>query len=259
MQTSQRTAVRDILIKTFPKRHVEAMLDHFLAGLTKFQNGDHEGVGVKSGKFVEAVTKCLMIYCGLPLPIARKFSAGRELKNLESLPTSYSDVIRIAIPKSCMFVYEIASNRGARHDSDDFVANEMDAKAVIPLMSWTLAEMIRFSNSNTTTPADISAMIEALAVKSYPLFEEIDGRPYINFDDLSAREIGLLLLYFKYPNRLPKRELIAAIARHGQSKKNAQVASDRISHLVDDDQGLWKLRGLGLKEAEELLKRIGGN
>ena len=155
--------VKAILVATFPAKHIDSMLKYFLDGAKKYRSGDWEGVGVKAGKFVEAVAKCLMVYCGQSIPTARKFKAGVALKNLESLNSSYSEVVRIVIPKSCLFIYEVASNRGARHDADDIDANEMDAKAVIPLMSWVVAEMVRFSNSGATAPADISALIESLS------------------------------------------------------------------------------------------------
>ncbi|MEK7621621.1 MAG: hypothetical protein AAB415_00400 [Patescibacteria group bacterium] len=245
--------IRSILITVFSAKQVDSLLKYFLDGAKKYRSGDWEGVGIKAGKFVEAVVKCLMIYCGQSVPAARKFKAGVALKNLETLNSSYSEVVRIVIPKSCLFLYEIASNRGGRHDADDVDANEMDAKAVIPLMSWVVAEIVRFSNAETTTPADISALIESLSEKIYPSFEEIDGRPYINFDRLSAPEIGLLLLYFKYPHRIERQVLVDAIKRHGPKKNAAEVAAHRLKSLVDDDNGVWKLRGLGRQKAETFL------
>lgn len=255
-RSTPKTGIREIkaiLVPTFPARHIDALLKYFLDGAKKYRSSDWEGVGVKAGKFVEAATKCLMVYCSQSIPAARKFKAGVALKSLESLNSSYSEVVRIVIPKSCLFLYEIASNRGGRHDADDIDANEMDAKAVIPLMSWVVAEMVRFSNAGATTPADISELVESLSEKIYPSFEEIDGRPYINLDRLSAPEIGLLLLYFKYPHRIERQALIDAIKRHGPKKNAAEVATHRLKSLVDDDSRAWKLRGLGRQKAEAFL------
>lgn len=244
--------VRAILAQTFPSKHVDSLLKYFLDAAKEYRNSDWEAVGVKTGKFVEAAAKCLMIYCGQSVP-GRKFRAGVALKNLETLNASYSEVVRIVIPKACLFLYEVASNRGGRHDADDIDANEMDAKAVIPLLSWVVAEMVRFSNAGTSSPTDVSALVESLSEKIYPSFEEIDGRPYVNLDRLSAREVGLLLLYFKYPHRLGRQELIDAIKRHGHKKKSSEVAADRLKSSVDDDNGFWKLRGIGRQSAEQLL------
>lgn len=244
---------RAVLAPIFPAKHVDSLLKYFLEGVKKYKSGDWEGVGVKVGKFVEAAAKCLMVYCGQSVPVARKFKAGVSLRNLETLNSSYSEVVRIVIPKSCLFLYEIASNRGGRHDADDVDANEMDAKAVIPLMSWVVAEMIRFSNAGASSPTNVSELVKALSEKIYPSFEEIDGRPYINLDHLSAPEIGLLLLYFKYPHRIERHVLVDVIKRHGPKKNAAEVAVHRLKSLVDDDEGAWKLRGLGRQKAEMFL------
>src|SRR5208283_621504 len=53
--------------------------------------------------------------------------------------------------------YEIASNRGARHDADEIDANEMDARTVLALCAWILSEMVRFSQkgNDLTLPKKI--------------------------------------------------------------------------------------------------------
>jgi hypothetical protein len=98
-----------------------------------------------AGKFVEAVTKALFVYGGQTIANPRKFSAGAELRKFENtLPATTPDAVRMVIPKACLFAYEIASNRGGRHDAHDVDANEMDARTLIPAISSVLAEMVRF-------------------------------------------------------------------------------------------------------------------
>lgn len=245
--------IKAILGSTFLPKYADALLKHFCGATKKYQSGDWEGVGVKAGKFVEATAKCLMVYCGQSVPTPRQFKAGVMLRNLESLSSSYSETVRIVIPKSCLFIYEIASNRGGRHDADGMDPNEMDARAVIPNMSWIVAEMLRFCSSNATVPVDISVLVASLSEKIYPFFEQIDGRSYINFDHLSAHEVGLLLLYFRYPHRIERLALVDAIRRHGPKKSAAEAAVKRLRKLIDDDNGTWKLRGLGRQKAEQRL------
>jgi len=245
--------VAGILSLIFPRKHVEAMLKHFQTGTKEYCDGNWEGVGLKAGKFVEAASKCLMIYCGQPLPTERKFHAGPELRKLESLAT-FSDTVRLVIPKACLFIYEIASNRGARHDSDIIDANAIDAEAVMPLMGWVIAEMLKFSSPNAADAAEVAALIGALTQKRYPFFEEIDGRPYVNLGNTSASDIALLLMYFRSPRRIERQLLVDAIIRHGHKKKAAETAAYRIRNLVDDKDGAWQLRGLGREKAEHLLE-----
>lgn len=250
------TEVADLLSISFSRKHVDAMLKHFQAGTKEYREGNWEGVGLKAGKFVEAATKCLMGHCGIALPTtARKFHAGPELKKLEPLATC-SDTVRLVIPKACLFMYDIASNRGSRHDSEDIDANEMDARVLVPLMGWTVAEMVRFSNPANSDTSEAAAIIESFTQKIYPIFEEIDGRPYVNLNKASAPDIALLLLYFKYPHRINRQDLVEAVARHGHKKKAAEMAVHRLKNLVDDKDGSWQLRGLGREKAEQRLENF---
>ncbi len=245
-----------ILDTKFDRERVTALLSHFDLMLEKFVEGDDEGVLVKAGKFVEAVTKALMIHCGKPLPPSRKFQAGVELRALEQLPASgHSDIVRIAIPKACLYVYEIASNRGGRHDSSDIDANQMDVRVVVPTLSWILAEMVRYSNGTHDTNEAMS-IIDELTKKKYPYFEKIDGRTYLNLKNTSAPNVAILLLYDAYPERIDRGELIAAIRRHGHKGSTADVAVTRILDQVDEVGGTLKLRLSGVEKAEDILKKL---
>jgi hypothetical protein len=99
-------------------------------------------------------------------------------------------------------------------------------------------------------------LIDELTNKTYPYFEEIDGRSYVNVKGLKPKEIALLLLNSKYPRRINRQELVKLIARHGISESAAQTAVHRLKHLVDDNDGEWKLRGIGRQDADALLKKV---
>jgi hypothetical protein len=62
--------------------------------------------------------------------------------------------------------YEIASNRGARHDADEVEANEMDASAVMSACSWILGEMVRYSQKGLDL-AEAKAVVDGV-VKRKP-------------------------------------------------------------------------------------------
>lgn len=246
--------LRKLFIQEFDPRHTDAFLRHFVAGREKYIAEDWDGLALKAGKFVEAVTKALMIKCGKVVPVARHFQAGRELKQLEQLSNS-PDVLRIVIPKACIFIYEIVNNRGGRHDATDVDANAMDATAIVPLMSWVLGEMVRFCSAGTDTETAM-AVVEELTYKVYPHFENIDGRMYVNIEKIKAPEAALLLLYRSYPTRMTRQDLVEAVTRHGSTPSAAYMAVHRLKNLVDDDNGNWKLRGTGREKAEDLLRRL---
>lgn len=247
--------VRSRLVVKFKVKHVDALLKHYSSAVEKYVHGEWDGVALKSGKFVESVTKALLLYCGKPLPNSRHFKAGCELKQLENVNgNTYSDVVRIVIPKACIFVYEIVNNRGGRHDADEIEANQMDAKVVVPIISWVLAEMVRYCSTVTDTALAMN-LIDELTNKVYPHFEEINGRSYINIHGLKPGNIALLLLYFRYPERMNRQVLVDQVKRHGTRDNAANTAVHRLKNLVDDDNGEWTLRGIGRQKAEDLLKK----
>ena len=251
--------IGSLLVTKFPRRHVSAALEHFSALVAQFQASDWESCIVKAGKFVEATLKGLLLHAGQALPPARTFSAGKAIDDLGRLPAAnVDDAIRIAIPRACRFAYDIASNRGARHDPSDVNPNEMDANAIVPTCSWILADMIRYSPMGAVNVAQAQQLVDSLTARRYPLIEEVDGRVYFHHNKTSAPEVALMTLLYAYPRRVSAQELIATIRRHGFSTHNARVAVGRIRRFVDDDgHDALKLLATGLQRADRLLSHEG--
>jgi hypothetical protein len=244
-----------ILGKAFPSKQVPALLSHFDHAVKKYQESEWENCLLKSGKFVEAILKCLVVHCGQNLPPSRQFSVNGAVNTLTSLPSgSCDDSIRLTIPKLCVFLYDITSNRGARHDPDKVDPNEMDATVAMPLLSWMLAELIRYSTGSSTD--DAAFLVKRLTTRKYPYLENIEGRVYINKLGLKPKEIGILILNAIYPRRMSRKELDASIRRHGPSANSTAIALTRMKQLVDDQDGGWQLRGAGRREADLILESI---
>jgi len=245
--------IKNQLGTIFEAKHVSSAIKYYSETIGKHQSGDWEGVSLKGGKFVESITKMLSVYCGVILPPQRSFKAGNILKSLEQLNSStFSDTVRIVIPKACLLLYEIVNNRGGRHDADDIDPNSMDAGVILPTMSWILAESFRFS-SKGTDPESAKAIIHAVTKRIYPHFEEIDGRPYINIKNLDGLSIALLILYYRYPRRTIRKDLVEFVERHGFKNNTAKTSVHRVKNFVDDQNGSLKLRGIGIQKAEEIL------
>lgn len=245
--------LEQLLQPTFTARHVNAALRHFQEMTTGFQQRDWERAIGKSGKFVEATLKALYVYAGQALPPARKFKAEGVMSFLGGTPAgAFGDSIRLTIPRACRFVYDIASNRGARHDPDELDPNEMDARAVVGATAWVLAEMLRFAQKGALDPADVKQLVDGLTQFQYPLIEDVDGRVYFHMEGASARDVALLSLWHKYPGRMTKEELVAAVMRHKFKRANATIAVSRIAHLVDEDeQTRLRLLQTGIRLAKQ--------
>ena len=245
--------VNAMLKDKFAATHSDAAVRHFQSLVGDYQKREWEDSNAKAGKFVEAVLKAVWNETGKPLPKGKDFKAGNIMDRLAQEAT-LSDSLRRTIPRACRFVYEIASNRGARHDADEVSANEMDANAVGSLCSWVLAEMVSQSQKGMDL-GEAKAVVDRLMKRKYPFMEEIDGRVYVDIAN-SAREAALLILYGIYPKRMSEQSLEQQVARHGYSAHNAEMGVTRIRTRVDkDDHGNLKLRNIGVLEAEALIEK----
>jgi HEPN domain-containing protein len=247
--------LNDLLKPTFAAKHVAAAARHFDKMVEDFQKGDWEDSSAKAGKLIEAVVKALWVYVGETVPAGKSFSAGKLMDKLQNMPAMGApERIRITIPRACRFAYEIASNRGARHDADEIEANEMDARAVLSVCCWILAEMVSFSQKGLDL-AQANGIVESLMKKRFPFTEEIQGRVYVDIGK-SALEDGLLILWTIYPRRMNEAELQVSIMRHDHRENNARMAVSRLVRYVDNDgAGNLRLRNSGLKRAEELISK----
>lgn len=244
--------VEQMLKDRFTPKYVSAVVRHFQRMVEDFQQREWEDSITKGGRFVEAVLKAIWDHAGETVLPGKNFKAGAIMDQLPN-KTALHDSLRLTVVRACRFVYEIASNRGARHDADEIEANEMDATAVVASCSWILAEMTRYSQKGLDL-TEAKAAVDGLVARKFPFFEEIDGRVYVDIGE-SAREVALLVLWRSYPKRLSEDDLIAAVKRHGYKTGNATMAVNRIRTLVDDDNGQIRLRNKGMREAEAIIEK----
>jgi hypothetical protein len=245
-------SISELLKDKFEAKHVDAMVRHVRNMVSDYQEREWEDANAKAGKFVEATLKVLWRAAGEVMPKGKAFKAGAIMDQIDK-KTVLPDSLRITIPRACRFIYEIASNRGARHDAGEIEANEMDANAVLALSSWVLAELVSNSQKGLDQN-EAKSIVEAIMRRKYPFIEEIGGRVYVDIAN-SAREAALLILWRIYPKRLSEHALLEQLRRHQYKKANASQAINRIRGVIDDDNGNLQLRVLGIREAEEIIER----
>jgi hypothetical protein len=246
--------VNDLLKDAFAPKHVDGAIGHYQKVVEEFQLAKWENSIAKGGKFVEAVLKALWSYVGEAVPTGKAFKAGSIIDGLANKPGTVVDTLRLTMPRACRLVYDVASNRGGRHDAGEVDPNQMDASLVVATCSWILAEMLRFSQKGAIDLNAVAEMVASLNQRKFPFMEEIDGRLYFSLKGLSARDVVLLTLWRIHPGRMSKKALVSAAKRHGNSEANAGVAMSRLTKIVDDDgKGNLRLLVRGLQEAEALL------
>ena len=255
---SNADALRELLEAKFTAAHVRAALNHFQAMTDAFRQEGWEGAIGKGGKFVEAALKALSLHTGRPLPPPRKFKAGDIIKHLQNLQIgTFDDTVRMTIPRACEFVYDVASNRGARHDSAEVDPNQMDARVVVSTVSWILAELLRYSQKGALDQNVVERLVENVTERKYPVIEDVDGRIYFHVARASARDVALLSLWHKHPGRKTRQELITDLRRHRFSVANATKAVTRLQGFVDEDEsGRLRLLQPGIKIAESVLASV---
>lgn len=249
------TMLNTLAVK-FDKSKAGTLVGYFSGSIQKLEGGDWENSLVKSGKFVEATVKLLWTFAGKTLPKAKDFKAGIYAKNIidqVSATQLPSEGVRLQIPRACIFLYDITSNRGGRHDSDEFDPNEMDAITASALCSWILAELVRFCATNSLSPDEARKIVESVIVRRYPIFEEIEGRIYVdNEKHKSALQCALMILYKKFPERMNRNELAETVKRHRYGK--SALKFERLAPFIDsDNSGNILLRATGRKKVEQIL------
>jgi hypothetical protein len=256
---SQANAVIALLTARLATTRCNVVMKHYSEMAEELQKSHWESATVKAGKFVEAVLKCLWEHCGQTVPPDKEFKVDNIINKLPQVaPAGMHDSVKLTIPRACRFIYEVSSNRGARHDSSELDPNVMDANGVSAMASWILAELIRYSQQGAVTAPQAADLVIKLTEKKYPLFEEVDGRLYFSDPSLGARKLGLLLLSYRYPERLSREQLVSSIVRHGYSKDTSRKGVDALKVCIDvDDRGDLRLRAPGLEEAERLLSTLG--
>lgn len=250
--TTQKFSQVKALLQMFPQRNIEAALKHFADAVDALENEDWEKSLIKCGKFVEASLKALGGHAGVTVPLSgNKFKVDDVINHLEHKTDKaiFPNSVRLTTPRICRFVYEVASNRGARHDASEIDSNRMDAIACQQSIAWILAELIRLSQKGTLHPDTAAAMVEGLMEKRYPDVEDIDGRLYVHQKGLSGKEVAIRILERVYPNRMSRQELIATLRRHGEKEHNAKRSVERVAGVVDELDGNLKLRANGRQEA----------
>jgi len=245
-----------LLKQKFEAKKVSATIRHFILCVQKLEQGDWENSLVKSGKFVEATIKLLWTFAGKILPKEKDFKASTYAQKIINQVTATeitNDGMRLQIPRACIFLYDITSNRGGRHDSDEFDPNEMDAITASAICSWILAELVRFCAPSSLSPDEARKIVNSVIERRYPIFEEIDGRIYVDNDrHKSAIQCALMILYKKFPERMSKDELAEAVKRHRYGK--SALKFERLSPFIDSDRsGNILIRTIGRKKVEQIL------
>ena len=245
-----------LLTPPFVTKHIGPALTHYTKAVEDFAQSDWDPPVSKIGKFVEALLKAIAVHCNVTFEAGRKFKADKLMTDLGQLPQgSFDDTLRLLIPRACRFVYDVASNRGARHDPHEVDSNWMDTNVTMAAASWLLAEAIRYAQKGAIDPSVAEAMVKSLTERRYSVVEKVEGRVYLHAAKKSAVDVALVVMAQRHPKRMTRASVVEAVKRNGFSQNNAHLALHRIGKFIDrDENGEIRLLTTGLKRAEEIIR-----
>lgn len=183
--TSQR--LPQALVDELLDAHEEAKRAHFLGGLRLAE--------VEGGRFCEAAFRLLeVITTGAFTPIGKQLNTDGLIRQLSQLQSaSFSDSVRLHIPRSLRLIYDVRNKRDAAHLADGIDPNLQDSSLVCSVIDWVLAEFVRLYHSASANEA--SDIVDRIVAKTAPIIQDFDGFLKVLDTSLVASDFCLVLLY----------------------------------------------------------------
>lgn len=163
------------LKRRFNDKLVDELLAAYQDAKENFYLGGLRLSAVEGGRFCEAAFRMLEeATSGAFTPINAAINTEHLISLLAKLPkSSFSDSIRVHIPRSLRVVYDIRNKRDAAHLADNIDPNVQDGTLVICVMDWILVEFVRLYHG---VPADeAQRIIDGLVARRAPAVQDFDG------------------------------------------------------------------------------------
>lgn len=175
------SCLRDPLLEEYRR-----IVQHFLE--RKWQPSELAG-----GRFCEIVYTILVgyasgTYAAAPSKPSNFVDACRKLENNANVPRSF----QILIPRMLPPLYEIRNNRGVGHVGGDVDSNQMDATAVLGMVNWVMAELVRVYHQLPIP--DAQEIVDQLAVRKIPVVWELGKIKRVLNPKISMRDQMMLLI-----------------------------------------------------------------
>jgi len=231
------------LVHELVEAYVEAKRNFYLGGLRLTE--------VEGGRFCEAAFRLLQVVTtGKFTPLGKQLDTERikdQLANLSA--SSFSESIRIHIPRALRVVYDIRNKRDAAHLADGIDPNIQDATLVISVLDWILAEFVRLYH--TVSANEAQRIVESLVTRRAPAVQEFAGFLKVLNPSLPASDHTLLLLYQQGKEGATYAEL-SAWARQ-KMKTNLKRTLEQLVHdraFVHYDGAKYFVTESGIREVE---------
>ena len=208
--TVAETVTNELSASGLPRILVDELIEAFSEARRHHYLGGHRLAEVEGGRFCEAAYRILEhIIDASFTPLGKRLDAEKLTQRLASQPIgSFSDSVRLRIPRALRVVYDIRNNRDAAHLGDGIDPNTQDSSLVIACLNWVMAELVRLHHDVDADAA--AALIDQLVERTVPVIQDFDGIPRV-LRDLPAGDTCLLLLYQHGSKPMPVDDLRAIV------------------------------------------------
>lgn len=161
-----------------------------------FRERRWEPSALNGGKLCEIVYTILRGYVDGSFPASPSkpsnfIDACRQLEKADK--KTFSQAVRITIPRMLIALYEIRNNRGVGHVGAEVDPNHMDASVVLASSKWIMADLVRhFHQVDLVTATEI---VEALIERTNPLVWEVGDVRRVLRPEMSMKDKTLVLLH----------------------------------------------------------------
>lgn len=180
-----------------PETLRRSLLDTFSTIIRNYRESRWEPAELNGGKFCEVVYSVLRghIDGAFPSVPTKPRNMADACKALENDGVSFPRAVRIQIPRMLIALYEIRNNRGVGHVGGDVNPNHMDARVVLEMAKWVLADLIRIFHPDSVSTDQATKLVDSLIERTVPAVWLVGDMRRVLDASLKARQQVLLLLY----------------------------------------------------------------
>ena len=246
--------ITSILESKLPRELVKQILESYHQIKRNYFLGNLRPNELEGGRFSEAIFRVLeFTTTNKYTPLSQGISGFlQKCSDFEKLPkTSFSDSIRIHIPRTIRLLYDIRNKRDVAHLTDGIDPNLQDATFVVSASDWIVAELIReFHNIKADEAHNI---VDKLVSRKIPAIEEFGDFLKTLKPDLKVSERILIILYQKGDGGATSEQLKKWIKPDQVNNLNRTLYD--MNHnkdlIVKLETELYKITKLGIKQVEE--------
>ncbi len=236
----------------FPAHLVDVLLETYQEQKRNFYLGNLRPNEVEGGRFSEAAFRMLEhVTTGTFTAIGSPLDTEAIIRRLQKLSVgSFSDSIRLHIPRMLRVVYDIRNKRDAAHLADGIDPNLQDSCFVFSALDWVLAEFIRITGS--IPPDEAYALVREVIVQAIPVIEDFDGFLKTLKPSLKVSDRVLVLLYHQGTLGASDAQLSTWLKPSQRKNLNRTLTQMVLEKdLLVQVGGLYKITRRGIQEVQK--------